>query len=687
MPAMTPHFRAIAFCLCTCFLFSQSHPLKGQKTLDSEQQSVFSFDTISSETLDNGLTLSFIQNSEFKDDALALHWEYTPGVAQNLAGLRSAHMRCLLETLKNQITAYPALDWATLEVSADGDLLTLLPTSEDFPEVLEWLANTITSFELEAATWSEVATAMKNELQERGAFSGINPIDQLMKHRLFSNQHPYGERPSASSVNAIQLEDIKAFHRKYYLPNNCHLVFCTPSGIQNLQANATNFFKDWKARSVPAASLARPGVGRYNEVSWITSDNTEFLTFQVGHVMRLKPENDDEWILTSLANVIRERIQSVLESSAQIEVNFEYDKSMGQFIIRGSHIAGSRILVNIQEILNVLQLITEELPSEEELAEAHEQWIKEQHSHSMDATFVAQVAASGPSNERLKSEEQMRNSLSAVTPNDVRRVANNLLRPRSLQIVGTGPQKIGLAIGESIDGNGNIDEYTSAGVLIEPYSPVPGLTPDSIFDAFYAACGGKRAFEDLNTSRSVVRMDAEGETVFTVTTENQYGIRFASSFEDNGQVVMENIVTMEEGFKRQMGVNQAMSSREYRRLRPELYAARFLHLDELQGEAEVLGTFETNGTLQYVVRIQFANNAVETLFFDQTSSMLIKAIVERMGASGPNQTTSDFDEYKTYNGLTFPSRITQTTNGRSVELVTEEMRLNVRINSDIFERN
>ena len=182
-------------------------------------------------------------------------------------------------------------------------------------------------------------------------------------------------------------------------------------------------------------------------------------------------------------------------------------------------------------------------------------------------------------------------------------------------------------------------------------------------------------------------MDAEGETVFTVTTENQYGIRFASSFEDNGQVVMENIVTMEEGFKRQMGVNQAMSSREYRRLRPELYAARFLHLDELQGEAEVLGTFETNGTLQYVVRIQFANNVVETLFFDQTSSMLIKAIVERMGASGPNQTTSDFDEYKTYDGLTFPSRITQTTNGRSVELVTEEMRLNVRINSDIFERN
>jgi hypothetical protein len=136
-----------------------------------------------------------------------------------------------------------------------------------------------------------------------------------------------------------------------------------------------------------------------------------------------------------------------------------------------------------------------------------------------------------------------------------------------------------------------------------------------------------------------------------------------------------------------MDVNQAMSSTEYKRLKSDLYAARFLHLDELLGETEVLGTLETNGTIQYVVRIHFEDTTVETLFFDQTSCMLIKSTVERMGATGPNKTTNDFDEYKTYDGLTFPSHITQTTNGRPIELVTEEMQLNVRINSDIFKRN
>lgn len=684
---MTPHFRAISFCLSACFFVLQSQPLKGQQTLEPGQQSVFIFDAMTSDKLDNGLTLSCIQNDDFEQNALALHWDYLPGVAQERAGLRSAHMRCLLQSLKSQITAYPTLDWEKLELNAAGNVITLMPATESLTRIMEWLANAVSSFEFDANLWSAVQIEMKAELLERGTFAEIEPIDQLMEHRLFTDQHPYGEIPSESSVSTIQFEDINAFHRRYCMPNNCHIVLCTNDDSQKTLANAANAFGNWKARSVPVSSVIRPGVGRNNEVAWIASDDTDSLSFQMGHIMRLKPGDENEWILATLANIIRERLRSSMKSSAQIEVNFEYDATMGRFIVRGNHIGEDLIQSNIQEVLNVLELVTKELPSEEELAAAQEQLMNEHQSHLMDAAYVAQMAADLSNIELLKSEESLRKSLSQVSANDVRRVANNLLRPRSMQIVGTGPLKIGMAIGDAFDGDGNLDEYTTAGELIEPYSPVPGLTSDYIFDAYYAACGGKPAFEGLKSSRTVVRMDAEGGTVFTVTTENQYGTGFASSFEANGQVMMENVVTMKEGFKRQMDVNQAMSSTEYKRLKPDLYAARFLHLDELLGETEVLGTLETNGTIQYVVRIHFEDTTVETLFFDQTSCMLIKSTVERMGATGPNKTTNDFDEYKTYDGLTFPSHITQTTNGRPIELVTEEMQLNVRINSDIFKRN
>ena len=163
-----------------------------------------------------------------------------------------------------------------------------------------------------------------------------------------------------------------------------------------------------------------------------------------------------------------------------------------------------------------------------------------------------------------------------------------------------------------LDSDGNIDWYDDAGNLIEPYVPVPGLEAASVFNAYYEACGGAKAFETTKSSRAVTRMDAEGGTVYTITTESLYGTGFVASYEANGQVMMENVVTIEDGFKRQMGINQKMSTSEYDRLRPQIYLDRLLHLSELQGTAEVLGSYATNGTSQYVVRINYADGSEET---------------------------------------------------------------------------
>jgi hypothetical protein len=150
--------------------------------------------------------------------------------------------------------------------------------------------------------------------------------------------------------------------------------------------------------------------------------------------------------------------------------------------------------------------------------------------------------------------------------------------------------------------------------------------------------------------------------------------------------MMENVVTIEGGFKRQMGINQKMSTNEYDRLRPEIYLDRLLHLSELQGTAEVLGSYATNGTSQYVVRIYYADGNEETLFFDSVSSKLVAARVKRSSSRGVNTTHYAFDQYQLYDGLALPTLITQTTNGRSIQFITEAMDLNIRISPDTFKR-
>jgi hypothetical protein len=100
----------------------------------------------------------------------------------------------------------------------------------------------------------------------------------------------------------------------------------------------------------------------------------------------------------------------------------------------------------------------------------------------------------------------------------------------------------------------------------------------------------------------------------------------------------------------------------------------------------VLGSYATNGTSQYVVRIYYADGNEETLFFDSVSSKLVAARVKRSSSRGVNTTHYAFDQYQLYDGLALPTLITQTTNGRSIQFITEAMDLNIRISPDTFKR-
>jgi hypothetical protein len=60
--------------------------------------------------------------------------------------------------------------------------------------------------------------------------------------------------------------------------------------------------------------------------------------------------------------------------------------------------------------------------------------------------------------------------------------------------------------------------------------------------------------------------------------------------------------------------------------------------------------------------------------------------VKRSSSRGVNTTHYAFDQYQLYDGLALPTLITQTTNGRSIQFITEAMDLNIRISPDTFKR-
>jgi hypothetical protein len=159
---MTINLRAIAFCLSACFFFMQFSPASGQEAAVSDQNDAFNFDALKVVELDNGLSITVIEDSGFQKNALALNWNYISGLEGSLSGLKSAHMRCLLKKLEETLPQFAPLDWDSLEVSGSDDFIGLVSPAQNIESIIDWLADGVTSFNCDSTNWSVVQSEMQN---------------------------------------------------------------------------------------------------------------------------------------------------------------------------------------------------------------------------------------------------------------------------------------------------------------------------------------------------------------------------------------------------------------------------------------------------------------------------------------------------------------------------------------------
>lgn len=671
---MPIHFRAsIAGILASLFSIA-TQPTFGQLT--SENIPTEAPSPIVHETQgENGLNIEVIVDAECQHETLSLQWNYVRGLETTKMGLEAAHMRCLVSLIRQTISTLDAQVWDSLEVETDVRRISFSGPDGFTSKIAESVALSIINYEVDASIWSAIQGQMMDEISINLTLEGSAPVRQLMDVLLFSNNHPYGEVPSLESLQEIELNDLLRFHSTYFRPNNCNINACVPKEGMAIQTAISELFDDWQERVVPKASLPRPALTREIRLSWIEDESaTEEPQVQMAHVLRLKDGEDDYWVHQCIAFLLEQRIEDA-HPQANVEIKFESDVVMGQFSTQ-FFAPAKRISKIAHDMRKECKRITEEVATVEELngikASIHDQYANVCSNHHDLVKFT---------------EDELKERLESVSVSDVRRVAHNIMRPGNMHIAGQGSRESALETAKILGEGVPIDWYRKSGVFIEPYLPAnEGMTANGVIESFYAACGGKSAFEAAKTCRTRKRMDAEGGTVFTIQTSSSFGTGSVSSFEVNGQVMLENVVTDEEGFKRQMGTNQSMKSNEFARLRNEIYAAPLLHLDDLEGDAELLGTLEAEEGTQNVVRVIYSSGHQQTLFFDAKTALLLKSVDEHNSASSVSKITSHYKDYQEFDGLTFPANTIQTTNGREIQLIVESMKFDVRIDPKIFNR-
>jgi len=190
----------------------------------------------------------------------------------------------------------------SLSAAADTDYTTVSLTvlKKDVELGFDLLADVLTrpSFpddEVERVR-QRILGAIRQKKEDPGAVA-----DETFRKAVFGD-HPYGKPVEgfAETVPGISRDDIAAFHRRYYLPNNAWMAVVGDLSRTEFDRLFTRYFSDWKSADIPTRAVPDPPKP-HAETVVVDRDLTQ-ANIRVGQVSI--PRNHPDYYALSVANYI-----------------------------------------------------------------------------------------------------------------------------------------------------------------------------------------------------------------------------------------------------------------------------------------------------------------------------------------------------------------------------------------------
>lgn len=264
-------------------------------------------------------------------------------------------------------------------------------------------------------------------------------------------QHPYA-RPNARSevVKKLTPKDLKDFHQRVFGPNNTVVAVVGDFDTDKLVAGITKRTAAWKQVQLPKLEIATPPKRDRFTQTIITDPTAAQLTVLLGH-LGVKRDNPDYYKLLVMDHVLgtgagfTDRLSSTLRDrqglaysvSARItgsagEEPGTFTASIGTFPDKFAEVKAG--------FLKEIKRIREEVPARDEVEDV-KKYLTGTLAFSLTTCDQAADLLLAVDKYKLGWDylADYRKAVEAVTPEDVRAVANKYLDPEKLALVAAGP--------------------------------------------------------------------------------------------------------------------------------------------------------------------------------------------------------------------------------------------------------
>jgi zinc protease len=264
--------------------------------------------------------------------------------------------------------------------------------------------------------------------------------------RLIYGFHPYG-RPSSGtpdSVSSITHEDLVAFHRAYFVPNNSIMAVVGDVDPAESLAMVTKVFGDWEKREVPAFPMVEPPPPARRALVIDRPDSAQ-TEIRVGQLAI--PRNHPDYLALNVAiNILGgeggNRLQGVLRSDRGLTYGASAD--MHTYKRAGGIIADTDTRTEttaeaLRVVVDEIARLQRERVGDAELSNA-QAYLSGNFPLTIETpdSIAMQVLNSLFYELDLKELETYRERVNAITADDIQRVAKQYLKPSNLSVVLVG---------------------------------------------------------------------------------------------------------------------------------------------------------------------------------------------------------------------------------------------------------
>ncbi len=512
----------------------------------------------------------------------------------------------------------------------------------------------------------------------------------------YGKDHPYGEVENEATVTNITLDECKKYYDTYFKPNNAYLVVVGDITPDEAKTTVEKYFGAWKSKDVPTHNYKVPTSPEGAKVSFVNKDAAVQSVIRITYPVDLTTGDDGIMAAMVMNNILGGGIfsgrlmQNLREDKAftyGARSNLSPDRLVGNFNAYAS-VRNEVTDSSVQEFLFELNRLRDEPISAEDLS-----LVKNSMSGSFARSLESPqtIARFARNTFRYNLPQDYYNTylerLESVTIEDVQAAAQKFIQPDNAYIVVAGSKDDVAEKLVRFDSDGIIDYYDAFGNKVELNdNPIPeGISAETVITDYINAIGGKEALMKVNTMQQTASMELMGQTA-SIDMKQKDNKMFALKISMSGMTVQEQVF---DGSKLKMGGMQGTQvlteGDEYDAMKYEaLIFPQMSYMNEGY-KLDLKGIESIDGKSVYKLVVTNPNGDLETEYYDQQSSLLLRSIATQEAQGQTMSVTSDYSDYKEVSGIKIPYTVT-VSGAMPMPMVmkSSEVKINADIPTDSF---